>query len=100
VLEIYSFIEKCQENFTFLRYWCGGVSDLPFWQVQRRTGSFVIGRRKEILRHGLQKVEMVGMGIDVGRRPELVGGGLIKSLGGWDAVKKIRFTGQDRIKFC
>jgi len=42
---------------------------------------------------------MVGMGIDVGRWPELVGGGLIKCLGGWDAVKKIRFTGQDRIKF-
>ena len=34
----------------------------------------------------------------LGRRPELVGGGLIRSLGGWDAVKKTRLTGQDRIK--
>ena len=34
----------------------------------------------------------------MGRRPELVGGGLIRSLGGWDAVKKMRLTGQDRIK--
>jgi len=34
----------------------------------------------------------------LGRRPELVGGGLIRSLGGWDEVKKVRLTGQDRIK--
>jgi len=33
-----------------------------------------------------------------GRRPELVGGGLIRSLGGWEAVKKLRLRGQDRIK--
>ena len=37
-------------------------------------------------------------GIDQGRRPELVGGGLIKSLGGWAAVKKLRLRGHDRIK--
>ena len=37
-------------------------------------------------------------GIDQGRRPELVGGGLIRSLGGWEAVKKVRRTGHDRMK--
>jgi hypothetical protein len=37
-------------------------------------------------------------GIARGRRPELVGGGLIRSLGGWDELKKMRLTGQDRIK--
>ena len=37
-------------------------------------------------------------GIVKGRRPELVGGGLIRSLGGWDEVKKMRLAGQDRIK--
>jgi putative transposase len=37
-------------------------------------------------------------GIDQGRRPELVGGGLIRSLGGWSAVKKLRQKGQDRVK--
>lgn len=36
-------------------------------------------------------------GVDQGRRPELVGGGLIRSLGGWAAVKAMR-KGQDRIK--
>jgi len=33
-----------------------------------------------------------------GRRPELVGGGLIRSLGGWAEVKKLRLRGHDRIK--
>jgi len=37
-------------------------------------------------------------GIDQGRRPELVGGGLVRSLGGWSAVRKLRLKGQDRIK--
>jgi REP element-mobilizing transposase RayT len=32
----------------------------------------------------------VAKGIDQGRRPELVGGGLIRSLGGWSAVKAMR----------
>jgi putative transposase len=40
----------------------------------------------------------VEQGIVDGRRPELVGGGLIRSLGGWDAAKKMRLSGQDRIK--
>jgi len=31
--------------------------------------------------------------IDEGRRPELVGGGLIRSLGGWSAVKAMRRSG-------
>ncbi len=40
----------------------------------------------------------VEQGVAMGRRPELVGGGLIRSLGGWDEIKKMRLTGQDRIK--
>jgi putative transposase len=40
----------------------------------------------------------VEKGISLGRRPELVGGGLIRSLGGWDEVKKMGLKGQDRIK--
>lgn len=37
-------------------------------------------------------------GIAMGRRPELVGGGLVRSLGGWAEVKKMRLKGMDRIK--
>ena len=33
-------------------------------------------------------------GMDQGRRPELVGGGLIRSLGGWSAVKALRRSGE------
>lgn len=39
----------------------------------------------------------VQKGISQGRRPELVGGGLIRSAGGWAAVKAMR-KAQDRMK--
>ena len=41
----------------------------------------------EALKRYLKYVES---GIEQGRRPELVGGGLIRSLGGWKAVKNAR----------
>lgn len=37
-------------------------------------------------------------GIGLGRRPELVGGGLIRSLGGWEAVKEGRAETRERAK--
>ena len=37
--------------------------------------------------------EFVKKGIEQGHRPELVGGGLIRSLGGWSIVKAIRKAG-------
>ncbi len=37
-------------------------------------------------------------GLDQGRRPELVGGGLIRSLGGWAEARTVRLKGQDRMK--
>ena len=37
-------------------------------------------------------------GLDQGRRPELVGGGLIRSLGGWAEARMVRLKGQDRMK--
>ena len=40
----------------------------------------------------------VEKGIEQGRRPDLMGGGLIRSLGGWDEVKKVKLKGQERIK--
>ncbi len=43
-------------------------------------------------------VSYVKDGIPLGRWPELLGGGLIRSLGGWEAVKTMRLSGQDRIK--
>jgi len=45
-----------------------------------------------------QYLDYVRSGIGEGRRPELVGGGLIRSLGGWKAIKSLRLKGMDRIK--
>jgi len=42
--------------------------------------------------------QYVEQGIELGRRPDLVGGGLIRSMGGWEGVKKLRQQGQDRVK--
>ncbi len=38
--------------------------------------------------------EFIRAGIPLGRRPELVGGGLIRSLGGWSAVLSARRKGE------
>jgi len=65
------------------------------WQDDEFVLSFFGGKVSESRRNYRSYVEK---GIDMGRRPELVGGGLIRSLGGWDEVKKMRLTGQDRIK--
>ena len=40
----------------------------------------------------------VKKGVDQGRRPELTGGGLVRSFGGWSMIKKLRLKGQDRVK--
>jgi REP element-mobilizing transposase RayT len=37
-------------------------------------------------------------GLEQGRRPELVGGGLVRSLGGWNEARRVRLKGQDRVK--
>lgn len=39
--------------------------------------------------------EFVEKGIPQGQRPELVGGGLIRSMGGWSAVKSMRRSGME-----
>ncbi|CAB1061143.1 conserved hypothetical protein, partial [Olavius sp. associated proteobacterium Delta 1] len=46
------------------------------------------GRAKDAYRNYVKKA------IGEGRRPELVGGGLIRSLGGWSAVKAMRRSGE------
>ena len=37
--------------------------------------------------------EFINEGIDQGRRPDLVGGGLVRSMGGWSVVKAMRRSG-------
>jgi hypothetical protein len=65
------------------------------WQDMGYVLSFFGKLLRESRKRYLQYVES---GIEQGRRPELVGGGLIRSLGGWKAVKNARFRGQNRMK--
>jgi hypothetical protein len=55
----------------------------------------LFGRRKSAARKAYR--QFVEKGISLGRRPELVGGGLVRSLGGWEALKAVR-KGADKIK--
>lgn len=41
--------------------------------------------------------KFVAEGVELGRRPELVGGGLVRSLGGWSEVKSRRRRGQQEL---
>jgi REP element-mobilizing transposase RayT len=71
-----------------------GKADIT-WQDTKYVLSY-FGKTKK---HARDKyLSFVEEGMDQGRRPELTGGGLIRSLGGWEKVKKIKLSGQDRIK--
>jgi len=65
------------------------------WQDSGCVLSYFGKSLREAQKGYLQYIES---GIAQGRRPELVGGGLIRSLGGWQAVKDARFSGQGRMK--
>ena len=79
--------------------YCGHSALMGKKKRKWQDGEFVLGlfgkRAAEARRNYRAYVKK---GIEMGRRPELVGGGLIRSLGGWDEIKKMRLTGQDRIK--
>ena len=59
----------------------------------RRWGHLFQNRYKSIICDETDYRNYVKEGIDLGRRPELVGGGLIRSSGGWSAVKALRRAG-------
>ena len=63
------------------------------WQNTEHVLSF-FGNSKNSRRNYLQYVKK---GIDQGRRPELVGGGLIRSMGGWSAVIASRKRGERQV---
>ena len=65
------------------------------WQDTRYILSY-FGRKAGAARK--RYYAYVKAGIDQGRRPELTGGGLIRSLGGWAEVKRIRQKDYGRLK--
>ena len=60
------------------------------WQDIEKVLSLFGSRKKSAVRSYRNYVEK---GISEGRRVDLVGGGLIRSVGGWDTVKKLRKAG-------
>ncbi|WP_155312338.1 transposase [Desulfosarcina ovata] len=71
-----------------------GVDDCS-WQ----DGAYVLGCfGKKVAKARKAYLDYIQAGVAMGRRPELVGGGLVRSLGGWSEVKKMRLKGMDRIK--
>ena len=71
--------------------WCGHSSILGARKREWQDRSYVLkgfGSRKAYR-------AFVHQGVDQGRRPELVGGGLIRSQGGWSAVRAMRQSGAE-----
>ena len=79
--------------------YCGHAFILGNRDNDWQDANYVLGyfnKKKKIARS--QYREYVFAGIEMGRHPDLVGGGLIRSLGGWDKVKVMRLKGKNRIK--
>jgi REP element-mobilizing transposase RayT len=69
------------------------------WQDTGTIRGYFPGKRREAVR---RYKAFVAEGVGLGRRPELVGGGLIRSLGGWSQVlslrrKGLRMAADDRV---
>lgn len=60
------------------------------WQTLDRVLS-LFGKRASSARR--RYGDYVKKGMDQGRRPELIGGGLVRSTGGWEAVRSMRKAG-------
>lgn len=63
-----------------------GRVDRPWQDIGEVLGRFDVKRRRATRAYG----EFVAAGIDQGRRPELAGGGLLRSCGGWTGVIELR----------
>jgi hypothetical protein len=81
----------------------GGIEGLEymlyFLLVDAATG--ILDGQPDIEREGKAKKayrQYVMEGIALGRRPELVGGGLVRSLGGWSEVLSMRRDGKRLLK--
>ena len=77
------------------RYRWSGHSALPgtrknSWQDRKYVLKW-FGSRQSVARKA--HLEFIKKGVDQGRRPELVGGGLIRSPAGWSDVKSLRKSG-------
>jgi putative transposase len=79
--------------------YCGHFALMGNGEIKWQDVGYVLGWFGESTGDAGKKYRAyVEKGIPLGRRPELMGGGLIRSAGGWDELKKLRLKGHDRIK--
>jgi len=74
---------------------CGHSSVMGKIEQPWQNAEYVLKQfadRKDLARRRYKA--FVKKGIKLGRRPDLVGGGLIRSVGGWTAVKALRKSGE------
>jgi len=75
--------------------WCGHRAVMGKMNIQSQDRDFVLsyfGRKEGAAKKAYR--EYVSEGVVLGRKPELVGGGLVRSLGGWSEVKTLRKRGE------
>jgi putative transposase len=74
--------------------WCGHGVILKGWEAEWQDRKYVLkwfgGNEGEALK---SYREFLKKGIALGKRPDLTGGGLIRSMGGWSIVKAMRKSG-------
>jgi putative transposase len=74
--------------------WCGHSALMGRVKRQWQDTDTVLSYFGQIRKEAIDNYEQfVEAGIETGRRPELVGGGLIRSLGGWSQVLSLRRVG-------
>lgn len=74
--------------------WCGHASIMGKRWHEWQDTAYVLswfGDSKKEAKHDYRK--FVEKGVSLGRQPQLVGGGLIRSMGGWSQVKALRRMG-------
>jgi len=79
--------------------YCGHSALMGKRHLEWQDTGYVLRNFAKTVRKGRSEyLAFVEAGVSQGRKPELVGGGLIRSLGGWKEVKKLALDRQDRIQ--
>ncbi len=79
--------------------YCGQAVLMGRRECQWQDTGYVLGYfGKKVSEARKNYLSYVLAGVDQGRRPELVGGGLIRSLGGWKQIKKLHLKSFGRVK--
>ncbi len=74
--------------------WCGHSAIIGSVKREWQDTDTVLSYFGKSKKRAIENYEdFVGEGIEAGSRPELVGGGLIRSLGGWSQVLSLRRVG-------